>query len=203
MLGLEGVTVTDSEEDPDGRLIIWARVSRAVPCPVCGEFSGKVHEYVTTEPRDVRHGDREVCLHLRKRRLACGNGNCPRRTFTEWAPQIPPRCTITRRLPGHCAGEIAERGITPAESARHNGISWPSAHEAFTGKADETLPDDPEPVDCPGIDEHRRGRARWRRDTDTGETVQLADRWQCAVRRLVVSPAEPGGIRREVPGSDG
>jgi transposase len=28
-----------------------------------------------------------------------------------------------------------------------------------------------------GIDEHRRGRPRWRKDTDTGETVQLADRW--------------------------
>jgi len=33
--------------------------------------------------------------------------------------------------------------------------------------------------------------------------IQVADRWQCAVRRLVVSPAQPGGIRREVPGSDG
>ena len=33
--------------------------------------------------------------------------------------------------------------------------------------------------------------------------IQVADRWQCAMRRLVVSPAEPGGIRREVLGSDG
>ena len=33
--------------------------------------------------------------------------------------------------------------------------------------------------------------------------IQVADRWQCAVRRLVVSPAQPGGTRREVPGSDG
>jgi transposase len=33
--------------------------------------------------------------------------------------------------------------------------------------------------------------------------VQVADRWQCAMRRLVVSPAQPGGTRREVPGSAG
>ena len=33
--------------------------------------------------------------------------------------------------------------------------------------------------------------------------IQVADRWQCAMRRLVVSPAQPGGTRREVPGSDG
>ncbi|MEV6258550.1 transposase family protein [Nocardia sp. NPDC051929] len=30
-----------------------------------------------------------------------------------------------------------------------------------------------------------------------------ADRWQCAMRRLVVSPVQPGGTRKEVLGSDG
>ena len=29
------------------------------------------------------------------------------------------------------------------------------------------------------------------------------ERFQCATRRAVVSPAQPGGTRREVPGSDG
>lgn len=33
--------------------------------------------------------------------------------------------------------------------------------------------------------------------------VQVSDRWQCAMRRLVVSPAQSGGTRREVLGSDG
>ena len=33
--------------------------------------------------------------------------------------------------------------------------------------------------------------------------TQVADRWQCAMRRLVVVPAQPGGTRREVLGSDG
>jgi transposase len=33
--------------------------------------------------------------------------------------------------------------------------------------------------------------------------VQVADRWQCAMRRLVVSPAQPGRTRREVLGSAG
>jgi transposase len=35
------------------------------------------------------------------------------------------------------------------------------------------------------------------------QAVQVADRWQCAMRRLVVSPAQPGGTRREVLGSAG
>jgi hypothetical protein len=33
--------------------------------------------------------------------------------------------------------------------------------------------------------------------------MQVADRWQCAMRRLVVYPVQPGGTRREVSGSDG
>ena len=117
------MTVTGAEEDAGGRLAVWARVSRPAFCPRCGTVSERVHEYVTTRPGDVRHGSREIDLFLEKRRLVCGNGACPRGTFTEWAPQVPPRCRITRRLLEHCGDEVAERGITPAESARHKGIS--------------------------------------------------------------------------------
>jgi transposase len=177
LLGMEGVTVTAAEEGAGGRLAVWARVSRPAACPRCGTVSERVHEYVTTRPRDVRYGSREVDLILEKRRLACGNGDCPRGTFTEWAPQFPPRCRITRRLLEHCGGEVADRGITPAESARHNGVSWPSVHGAFAQKADAVLAGDPEPAAHLGIDEHRRGRARWRRDEETGEYALIADRW--------------------------
>jgi transposase len=177
LLGMEGVTVTAAEEGEGGRLLAWARVSRPAACPRCGTVSESVHDRVVTCPRDVRHGSRKVDLFLEKRRLACGNGDCPQGTFTEWAPQVPPRCRITRRLLEHCGEEVAERGITPAGSARHNGVSWPSAHGAFTEKAGAILGDEPEPVAHLGIDEHRRGRARWRRDEETGEYVLLADRW--------------------------
>jgi transposase InsO family protein len=34
-------------------------------------------------------------------------------------------------------------------------------------------------------------------------TTGKVERWQCATRRTVVSPVQPGGTRREVPGSDG
>ena len=101
----------------------------------------------------------------------------PAATFTESVPQVPPRCTITRRLLEHAAAEVADRGITPAEAARDAGISWPSAHGAFRRRPARSWSEEPAPVAHLGIDEHRRGRPRWRTDTDTGETVQLADRW--------------------------
>ena len=51
------------------------------------------------------------------------------------------------------------------------------AHKAFAAAADPVLDQAPSPVAHLGIDEHRRGRPRWRTDADTGEYELLADRW--------------------------
>jgi len=177
MLGIEGVMVTEAEREPSGRLSVWAKVTAPAACPGCGTVSEKVHQYVLTAPRDVRICGEDADLFLVRRRIECVVPGCDTGTFTEWVPQLPPRCQITRRLLEHAGAEVAERGITPAEAARHNRISWPSAHGAFTQAAGRLLGEEIAPVACLGIDEHRRGRPRWRKDTDTGEYVQLADRW--------------------------
>jgi transposase len=117
-----------------------------------------------------------VDLRWVKCRRKCENRQCPRKTFTEWVPALPPRCRITARLRQQAAQEVAERGITPAEAARHAGISWPSAHDAFAAAADAVLDQDPAPVAYLGIDEHRRGRARFAVNQQTGEYTLLADR---------------------------
>ena len=176
LFGMDGVAVTEAERGAGGRLTVWARVTLPAVCPGCGIVSGKVHQYVTARPRDVRASGQDVDLFLVKRRMRCAEAACPRRTFTEWVPQVPPRCVISRRLLEHAAAEVTDRGITPAEAGRDAGISWPSVHGAFTQAADQVLDDSPAPVAHLGIDEHRRGRPRWRQDR-TGEYVQLADRW--------------------------
>ena len=177
MLGIKGVMVTEAEREADGRLSVWAKVTAPASCPACGTVSEKVHQYVVTAPRDVRICGEDADFFLVRRRMQCLVSGCSTGTFTEWVPQLPPRCSITRRLLEHAGAEVAERGITPAEAARHNRISWPSAHDAFTEAAGRLLGDEIAPVAYLGIDEHRRGRPRWRRDTHSGEYVQLADRW--------------------------
>jgi hypothetical protein len=92
-------------------------------------------------------------------------------------PARPPRCRITARLREQTAHEITERGIAPAEAARHAGVSWPVAHEAFAAAADPVLDQPVVPVAHLGIDEYRRGRARFAVDAQTGEYIVLADRW--------------------------
>ena len=95
---------------------------------------------------------------------------------------MPPRCRVTARLREQAAREVADRGITPAEAARHHGLSWPVVHDAFAARADRVLGPAPAPVAHQGIDEHRRGPPRWRTDEATGEYVQLADRWHLLLR---------------------
>jgi transposase len=207
LFGMDGVEVTEAEREAGGRLAVWARITLPAVCPGCGTVSEKVHQYVTVTPRDVRACGQDTDFFLVKRRMKCAEEGCPAETFTEPVPQLPPRCTITRRLPGHAGAEVADRGITPAEAARDAGISWPSAHAAFAARADETLDGEPAPVAHPGIDEHRRGRPRWRQDTDTGEYVQLADRWHVCFHDLDGNQGLLGqvegrsAVRRMLPGA--
>jgi len=179
LFGVEGLQVTDVQAGPGGAVEVWAVTDwpGAAACPDCGTVSSKVHERVLARPRDVHRAGDLVDLCWVKARRKCVNRECPRGTFTEWVPQVPPRCTITRRLLEHAGHEVAGRGITPAEAARDAGISWPSVHDAFVRQAGRVLDAPHAPVAHLGIDEHRRGRPRWRQDTGSGEYVQIADRW--------------------------
>jgi transposase len=179
LFGVGGLRVTHAEAGAEGTVEVWA-VTDCEParaCPDCGTVSDRVHETVVTLPRDVRRAGDAVDLRWVKYRRKCENRQCPRKTFTEWVPALPPRCRITARLRQQAAQEVAERGITPAEAARHAGISWPSAHDAFAAAADAVLDQDPAPVAYLGIDEHRRGRAHFAVNQQTGEYTLLADRW--------------------------
>ncbi len=179
LFGVEGLRVTDAQAGPDGVLEVWAVTDypAAAACPECGMVSARVHETVLARPRDVRRAGDPVDLRWVKVRRKCGNPQCPRKTFTESVPQLPPRCRITARLHHQAGHETTERGITPAEAARHAGISWPTAHDAFAAAADTALDQPAAPVAHLGIDEHRCGRARFAVDQQTGEYTLLAGRW--------------------------
>lgn len=179
LFGVEGLQVIDAQAGPGGTLEVCVVTDHpaAVVCPGCGIAAWRVHETVLARPRDVRRGADEVAAWWVKRRWKCDEPDCERKTFTEWIPQVPPRCRLMQRLREQAGTEVRDRGITPAGAARHAGVSWPVAHDAFAAVADPLLDEDPAPVAHLGIDEHRRGRPRWTRDEQTGEYVLLADRW--------------------------
>ena len=73
------------------------RAGAAQCCPDCGARAA-VKETVTTTPRDVYLGDRQILLRWRKRRWECQNQDCEPKTFTESLPAVPPRARLTSRL---------------------------------------------------------------------------------------------------------
>jgi transposase len=179
LFGMEGLRVTDAEPGPDGTVTVWAVTDHrdAARCPDCGTVSSRVHEQVVTCPEDVRCSAGRVRLCWVKRRWKCQGKRCRRKTFTESVPQVPPRCQVTGRLREQAGAEVAGRGITPAEAARHAGVSWPVAHSAFAEMADPVLERPHRLVAHLGIDEHRRGRCRYAADPVTGEYELVTDRW--------------------------
>jgi transposase len=179
LFGVEGLRVIEADAEADGSLTVWVVTDHpaASACPDCGTRSARVHEQVLTRPRDLRRGFDEVTVAWLKRRWKCGNQECRRKTFTESLPGVPARCRLTERLRALAGAEVAGRGCTVAEAARWQRMSWPVAHQAFTRQADPVLGQPLSLVAHLGIDEHRRGRPRWRIDAETGEYVLLADRW--------------------------
>jgi transposase len=179
LFALDGVQVAEVDCEAGGGRTVWLVTAdpRAAACPGCGTVSGRVKGYVTARPADLRCGQDPIGVVWVKRRLECREPSCPRKTFTESVAQVPPRCRVTARLREHAAGLVAGGGRTVAQAARECGLSWPVVHQAFTAAVDPVLEQPLRPVAHLGIDEHRRGRPRWRIDAGTGEYVLLADRW--------------------------
>jgi transposase len=179
LFGVDGLRVVEAESAADGTLTVWAVTGHpdAAVCPGCGTRAGRVHEHVLARPRDQRRGLDEVSLCWLKRRWKCGNDGCGRTTFTESLPEVPAGGRLTGRLRALLGAEVAERGCTVTEAGWRQHVSWPVTHAAFAGRADPVLAAPMAAVAHLGIDEHRRGRPRWRADEDSGEYVLLADRW--------------------------
>ncbi|WP_194894489.1 ISL3 family transposase [Catenulispora pinistramenti] len=182
LFGLDGVAVTSVRlgNDASPMLALVTADEQARCCPECGVRSEHPHGWVRTRPRDLPVAGRSTLLTWTKRRWQCRKGDCPRRTFTEALPQIPPRSRLTCRLRESAGAAVADRGRTVVQSARDHEVSWPIAHAAFMAHAKQALPALTPATERLGIDETRRGKAKFRLVTGADGTESwevTADRW--------------------------
>jgi transposase len=188
LLGLDGVVVERVELDPDGCRVVHLATAEDTPvvCPSCRSPSASPKGWVRTRPRDLPWPT-PARLQWRKRRWRCRRPDCPRASFTESIPQLPPRARLTTRLRAAAGDAVAVDGRTITQAARDLRLSWPTVAAAFTERATTLLATtllagallagEPEPVTVLGIDETRRGRPRFAPNPETGKLEQLADRW--------------------------
>jgi transposase len=176
LLGLPGVAVSRVERHEDGTRVVHVitSVEFAGVCPGCGVVSTSLKGAAATRPRDIPYGADGLELVWHKHRWRCRTPDCPRTTFTEAIPQVPPRRRTTGRLRASVAHAVAcNRSV--AEVAVAHRIGWTTAQACVDEHTDVVITE-PEPTPVLGIDETRRGKPRWNFDPATRRWVRV-DRW--------------------------
>ncbi len=171
LFGLPGVRVARVERAADGARVVHVVTadSAAAGCPECGTVSTSVKGKSVTAPKDLPYGEDPIRVAWHKIRWRCGQTQCRRGSFTECIAEVPAGRRTTGRLRRAIAGAVGDAARSVAEVSDAFGVSWPTAHAAFTEAAKVQLPE-PEPTRVLGIDETRRGRPRWVYD-------ELTRRW--------------------------
>jgi len=173
LLGLDGVVVESVHVDVDRTRTIhvltaldWVGV-----CPGCTARSSRSKGWVTTRPRDIKIGPDRPRIVWCKRKWLCTNISCERKSFTESTPSVPPRARVTARARSEMALAVLDDNRSVAAVAAANGCTWNTCHRAVEVTADPLLDTEPEPITVLGIDETRRGKAKYEMCPDTGKRL--------------------------------
>jgi transposase len=177
--------------------VIIEQTVREGPCPECGVVSSTVKDRPWMRLKDLPVSGQTVELCWRKRRLICGEGLCPRKTFTLVSAAVRPRARVTERLRQRVAMAIASGNRAVAEVAVEYGVSWPTAHKALIAATARWLPE-PRPTGRLGIDETRFASVRWILD---GITWKRSDPWLTSF--VDCSLDGPGSLLGLAPGRTG
>lgn len=177
LFNLPGYRVLDAVDRPGeeggGRWVLIASTAAQAACPGCGVLSGRVHQRVRQRLRDLPiagpAGGLEVVLL--KRRFACAEVLCRRRTFAEVSDEVPARARLTTRLRTAMLEAVIGAGRVVAEVAAAHGVTWWTVQSCLNAAAQLQVEVDQRPVRRLGIDEHRYRSVRWLRDPST-------NRWQ-------------------------
>jgi len=191
LFDLPGYRVINAVDCP-GRLrqVTIASTETEAACPSCGVLSARVHQKVRQRLADVPVAGR-VEVVLVRRRFACAEQRCPRRTFVEVSDQVPLRARVTTRLRVTVCEAVVVAGRVVGEVAAGHGLSWWTVQRTVNA-ADALTDPDTVLVRRLGVDEHRyrsvrffrRPEGGWRRyepwmttlvDADTGRVLGVVD----------------------------
>jgi transposase len=168
LFDLPGYRVIDAVDRPDRlRLVTIASTAREAACPSCGVLSARVHQRREQRLADVPvAGPVEVMLI--RRRFACAEPLCGKRTFVEVTDEVPLRARVSTRLRAVVLEAVVAAGRVVAEVAGTHGLSWWTVQKTVTAAADLLTDPDTVLVRRLGVDEHRYRRVRFFRDENGG-----------------------------------
>jgi transposase len=88
---LEGIAIESIASTHNSIVLRLTTVAPYVACPLCGVHSGRVHSRYERTLADLPWNRVAVRIHLRSRKLFCGNPACERSIFTEPLPELAAR----------------------------------------------------------------------------------------------------------------
>lgn len=155
LFNLDGHQVVSVERTPTGRDVLIEPITAEAACPECGALSSRIQARPVQRVKDVSCGGELVQVRVRKRRLRCPEGACPRVSFTQTTEQIPLRARLTTRLVATIAAAASAelRAVTGLAAAGQ--VSWTTVMRILgaTARVDGDI--DRRLVRSLGIDEHR------------------------------------------------
>ena len=198
LFDLDGFRVVSVVESAGtGREVLVEGVSGEQACPACGVFSARVHSRWVQRIKDLPYG-RSLDVRWRKRRWACDESACRRRTFSESNDQVGPGRRLTRRLRDRLEEAVSGSLRSAADVAREYDVSWWSVNSALVVKAAEVLGPARPGVARLGVDETRVRRVRWLLQ-EAG--WRRSDPWMTSFVDL--DPDRAGGLLGLAPGRSG
>ncbi len=161
LFAMPGFRVLDVTLEPGGgRRVLVESVAEQGGCPSCGVLSGFIKDRPMSRVKDLPHGPVPLVVWVRKRRFACVEVLCGRRSFTETSAQLPARARVTTRLKVKVCAAVTTTSRAVSEVAKDHGIAWWTGHRILVRAAADVL-GQAAPTSMIGIDETRARSVRW------------------------------------------
>lgn len=172
-----------------GRTVLVEPVEREGARPDCGVLSSRIQARPVHRVRDVQCGGEPLEVRFRKRRLACLEPQCPRRSFVQTTDEIPLRSRLTSRLVAGIVADLSAELRAVSRVAAASGVSWTTAMRVMEDTAVLDGSVDRRLFRRLGVDEHRFRRVRYLKndvtrvepwsivftDLDTGAILDIVD----------------------------
>lgn len=194
--GYRVVSVRPADGD-EPRQVLVETVESEGACPACGVLSARVQARPVQQVKDITCGGERLEVSVRKRRYACAETVCPRKTFTEQTAQLPARARVTTRLAEQVITACRREPRALSRVADEAGLAWPTVMRLLAATVDLTRAVDTRHVQRLGIDEHRFRSVRYLRDPDT-HAVQRVEPWS-----VVFTDLDSGALLDVVDGRRG
>ena len=196
LFNLEGHVVLSAERAGAGRTVLVEPVEREGACPDCGVLSSRIQARPVHRVRDVQCGGEPLEVRVRKRRLACVEPQCPRRSFVQTTDEVPLRSRLTSRLVAGIVADLSTELRAVSRVAAASGVSWTTAMRVMEDTAVLVGGVDRRLVRRLGVDEHRFRRVRYLRN-DAGKVTRV-EPWS-----IVFTDLDTGAILDIVDGRRG